>query len=147
MIDIENKVIDNLSQAFDGVAKVSGVFVESPAEFPWVYAREISNSEYQRSIDNDLHDHHASVTFRVEYYSAARVGAKQEIKALAQIGDIAMQNMKFTRTFYQPLPNLDRTIFRITMRWEAIAGEPVITTTTGTGNETVTTTTYQMYRE
>lgn len=137
MIDIENKVIDNLSQAFSGVAKVSGVFVESPAEFPWVYAREISNSEYQRSIDNDLHDHHANVTFRLEYYSAARVGAKQEIKALAQIGDIAMQNMKFRRSSFSFIPNYDRNVMRAYADYRAVVGE---------GREIDGNVVYQMYR-
>ena len=85
--------------------------------------------------------------YECNVYSDKATGKKAEARAIAKLVDTTMQNMKFTRTFYQPLPNLDRTIFRITMRWEAIAGEPVITTTTGTGNETVTTTTYQMYRE
>ena len=137
MIDIENKVIDNLSQAFDGVAKVSGVYTDSPAEFPWVYAREISNTEYQRSIDNDLHDHHASVTFRVEYYSAAKVGAKQEIKALAQIGDIAMQNMKFRRTSFAFIPNFDRNVMRAYADYRAVVGE---------GRQIGDDVVYQMYR-
>lgn len=137
MIDIENKVIDTLSQAFDGVATVSGVFVESPARFPWVYAREISNTEYQRSIDNDLHDHHASVTYRIEYYSAARVGAKQEIKAMAQIGDVTMQNMKFRRSSFSFIPNYDRSVVRAYADYRAVVGEGV-----QVGDDVV----YQMYR-
>lgn len=137
MIDIENKVIDNLTLAFDGVAKVSGVFVESPAEFPWVYAREISNVEYQQSIDNDLHDHHATITIRIEYYSAARTGAKQEIKALAQIGDTAMQNMKFRRSSFSFIPNYDRNVMRAYADYRAVVGE---------GREIDGNMVYQMYR-
>ena len=66
-------------------------------------------------------------------------GKKAEARNIANIVDAAMQGMKFTRTFMNPLPNLDRTIYRITLRWEAIAGEPI--TTDGTD------TTIQMYRE
>lgn len=137
MIDIENKVIDTLAGAFSGVAKVSGVFVESPESFPWVYAREISNTEYSRSIDNDLHDHHAVVDFRLEYFSAAKVGAKQEVKALAQIGDTAMQSMKFRRTSYSFIPNYDRNVVRAYADYRAVVGEP-----REIGSDVV----YQMYR-
>lgn len=124
MIDIENKVIDTISQAFDGVAKVSSVFVESPDEFPWVYIREITNTGYARSYDNRLCDHHAYVTFRIEYYSALDSGAKQEVKRLMQIGDVAMQSMKFRRTASNLVPNWDRTISRGCADYSAVVGEP-----------------------
>lgn len=137
MIDIENKVIDTISEAFDGVAKVSGTYVESPAEFPWVYAQEISNVGYPRSYDNALHDHHADITFRLEYYSAKTVGAKQEIKALMQIGDTVMQGMKFRRISSGIIPNWDRSITRGYADYTAIVGEPK-----EVGNDVV----YQMYR-
>ena len=137
MIDIENKVIDTISQAFDGVAKVSSVFVESPDEFPWVYVRQITNAGYSRSYDNRLRDHHARVTFRIEYYSALDAGAKQEVKALMQIGDETMQSMKFRRTSSNLIPNWDRTIARGYADYSAVVGEPV-----EVGNDTV----FQMYR-
>ena len=72
-------------------------------------------------------------------YSDKANGKKAEARAIADLVDKTMQGMKFTRTFYQPLPNLDRTIYRITLRWEAVAGEPI---TTENGN-----TIYQMYRK
>lgn len=123
MIDIENKIIDMLTTAFEGVAKVSGTYTESPSEFPWVYAREISNTGYNRSYDNDLHEHHANVTFRIEYYSAKQSGAKQEIKAMMQIGDTAMQDIKFRRTSFSFIPNWDRSITRAVADYRAVVGE------------------------
>ena len=137
MIDIENKVIDTISEAFDGVATVSGTFVESPEQLPWVYVREISNTEYARSITNDLRDHHASVTFRIEYFSAAKIGAKQEVKALAQIGDTAFQGMKFRRTSFSFIPNYDRSVVRAYADYRAVVGEPK-----QVGDDVI----YQMYR-
>lgn len=124
MIDIENKVIDTLTDAFDGVATVSGTFVESPENFPWVYAREISNTAYTRSYDEALTEHHAYCTFRIEYYSAATVGAKQEVKAMAQIGDRTMQNMKFRRISFSFIPNYDRSVVRAYADYRALVGEP-----------------------
>jgi hypothetical protein len=150
MIDIENKVINDVfsavRSAYSG-ASCYGEYVATPASFPCVTLYEADNRTYKRSQDTDLQEHQAHLMYECNVYSDKATGKKAEARAIANLVDTTMQNMKFTRTFYQPLPNLDRTIFRITMRWEAIAGEPVITTTTGTGNETVTTTTYQMYRE
>lgn len=124
MIDIENEVIDNITNAFAGIADVSSVYEESPASFPYVYARETSNDGYPRSYDNDLKDHHARVTFRLEYYSAKESGAKQEVKALMQIGDECMQGMKFRRTSSGLIPNWDRTITRGYADYSAVVGEP-----------------------
>lgn len=146
MIDIENKVINDVfsavRSAYSG-ASCYGEYVATPASFPCVTLYEADNRTYRRSQDTDLQEHQAHLMYECNVYSDKATGKKAEARAIAKLVDTTMQNMKFTRTFFQPLPNLDQTIFRITMRWEAIAGEPVITTTTG--NET--TTTYQMYRE
>ena len=135
MIDIENKVIDTVSRAFDGVAEVSSVY--SPSSFPFVYVREISNIGYARSYDNDLREHHAKVTVRIECYSELENGAKQEVKALMQIADQTMQGMKFRRTSYGLIPNWDRAITRGYADYTALVGEP-----REVGGNTV----FQMYR-
>lgn len=137
MIDIENKIIDVLSEAFDGVAKVSSTYVESPDEFPWVYARVISNRGYSKSYDNALREHDAQITCRLEYYSAKETGAKQEVKALAQIGDITMQGIKFRRSTFSMIPNWDRSITRAVSDYVGIVHEGV-----EVGNNTV----YQIFR-
>ena len=137
MIDIENKVIDTVSEAFSGVAKVSSTFTKSPDEFPWVYIRETDNSAYSWSYDNRLSEHHASVMYRIEYYSSLRGGAKQQVKQLMQIGDAAMQGMKFSRVSSGIIPNWDRAITRGYADYTAVVGEPRTV-----GNDTV----FQMYR-
>lgn len=133
MIDIENKVIDTVSSGFDGVADVSSTFVESPAKLPWVYARQLSNVAYYASYDNALREHHARVTFRLEYYAST----KQEVKAMMQIGDTVMQGMKFRRTSGGIVPNYDRNIIRGYADYAALVGEP---------REIDSNVVYQMYR-
>ena len=142
MIDIENKVLNDVFAAVRAnfsTAQCYGEYVATPAKFPCVCIYEADNRTYRTSQDTDLQEHHASVMFECNVYSDKQVGKKAEARAIAKLIDTTMQNMKFTRTFFQPLPNLDRTIFRITMRWEAIVGDPVITTTNDI--------TYSMYRE
>lgn len=124
MIDIENKVIDTITEAFSGVADVSSVFVESRSKFPWVYIRQTANDGYSWSYDNDLREHHAYVSFRLEYYSNNPTGAKQEVKDLMQIGDEAMQGMKFRRDSSGLISNIDRAVTRGYADYHAVVGEP-----------------------
>lgn len=135
MIDIENKVIDTISKAFDGVAEVSSVY--SPSGFPFVYVREMSNVGVSRSYNNDLHEHHAKVIYRVDCYSDLENGAKQEVKALMQIADQTMQSMKFRRMAYSLTPNWSRSITRGSADYTAVVGEP---------KEVDGNTVFQMYR-
>ena len=142
MIDIENKVLNTVfaevrNQFAD--AACYGEYVAVPASFPCVCLYEQSNTTYKPSRDNALQDHQSNLMYSCNVYSDKTTGKKAEARAIAKIVDDAMQSMKFTRTFFEPLPNLDRTIYRITMRYESVAGEPIIT-----DNNTIT---YQMYRK
>lgn len=146
MIDIENKVLDTVFAAVKGVytsANCYGEYVAVPAAFPCVCLYEANNSTYKRSQDTDLQEHQANLMYECNVYSDKASGKKAEARGIAKLVDATMQNMKFTRTWMQPMPNMDRTIYRITMRWEVIAGEPIISET----NNGATTTTYQMYRK
>ena len=142
MIDIENKVINDVftavRTAYTG-ASCYGEYVSVPAAFPCVTLYEADNSTYKRSQDDNSQEHQANLMYECNVYSDKATGKKTEARSIAKLVDETMQGMKFTRTFYQPIPNLDRTIFRITMRWEAVVGEPITTE----NNDT----TYSMYRE
>lgn len=144
MIDIENKVLDTVFATIRANTTYAntacyGEYVAVPASFPCVCLYEMSNTTYRRSQDTDLQEHQATLMYEANIYSDKTNAAKSTARALAKIVDTAMQGMKFTRTYFQPMPNLDRTIYRITIRWEVIAGEPI---TTDSNN-----TTYQTYRK
>lgn len=142
MIDIENKILDTVFTAVRttyATAQCYGEYVSVPAAFPCVCLYEANNTTYKKSQDTELLEHQSNLMYECNVYSDKANGKKAEARAIADLIDKTMQGMKFTRTFYQPLPNLDRTIYRITLRWEAVAGEPI---TTENGN-----TIYQMYRK
>lgn len=142
MIDIENKVLDTVFAAVRNQytnANCYGEYVAVPAGFPCVCLYEQSNTTYRRSQDTDLHEHQSNLMYSCNVYSDKANGKKAEARAIAKLVDETMQRMKFTRTFFEPLPNLDRTVYRITMRYEAVAGEPIVTE-----NNNIT---YQMYRK
>ena len=141
MIDIENKVLDtvfNAVQSAYSTASCYGEYVSVPAAFPCVTLYESDSRTYTPSNDEQLHEHQAIVTYECNVYSDLKTGKKAQAKAIADIVDRAMQSMKFARTMRSQIPNMDRTIYRVTLRYEAIVGEPI---TESDGNIT-----YQMYR-
>lgn len=141
MIDIENKVLTNVFNAVQSEypdAACYGEYVETAASFPCVTLYESDSQTYTRSLDENLHEHHAIVTYECNVYSDLAYGKKEQAKLIADIVDRIMQSMKFVRVMRSQIPNMDRTIYRVTMRYEAIVGEPITETD---GNIT-----YQLYR-
>ena len=141
MIDIENLVCDRVFRAVNTVypdAVCYSEYVEIPEAFPCVTCYEADNRTYRESDDDQLKDHQVRVMYEINVYSNKQFGKKAEAKAIADIVDEAMLSMKFSRSMRSQIPNIDRTIYRVTMRYEAIVGEPIV--------ENDGTTTLQMYR-
>lgn len=141
MIDIENYVITTIKSALAATfpsAAVYGVYIEAPSVFPCVCIVEDDNYTYTPSQDNDLVEHHANVMYSVNVYSNKKTGAKEEAKAIFDVVDLALQDMKFTRKVRSQIPNVDRTIYRVVGRYSAVVQEPQIE-----GGNTV----YQIYRK
>lgn len=145
MIDIENIVVDELntilaaaypSSQYPGLVLYAD-YVSAPASFPCVTVVCEDNYTLERTQDENLAENHAVMMFSVNVYSSKASGAKSEAKMIFQTVDEAMQNMKFTRTMCSPIPNVDRTIYRITARYEIIVAKGVTD-----GDDTV----YQTYR-
>jgi hypothetical protein len=142
MIDVENKVLNTV---FDAVragfptTSCYGEYVLVPSAFPCICIYESDSETYTYSNDEQLHEHQARVTYECNVYSDDADDKKQQAKAIADIVDRAMQSMLFVRTFRSQIPNQDRTIYRVTLRWQAVVGEPI---TESDGNIT-----YQMYRD
>ena len=142
MIDVENLVIDTISKAIGASAYsntlVVSDYTDTPSSFPCVSVIEADNYTYRRTQDNDLKEHHTNVMYEVNVFSNKTSGKKTECKKIMEIIDSTMQNMKFTRTVKQPIPNKDKTIFRIVARYEAVIADYFTD-----GNDKV----YQVYRK
>lgn len=141
MIDIEKVVFTQIANAIEENypnATVVSEHLGTVSSFPCVEIVEENNSTYVRSLDNDLTEHHANLLYSVNVYSNKVSGAKTEARNILEIVDRELQAMKFIRSFMQPIPNADRSIYRLTARYTAIVGKGI---TEGD------TTTHQMYRE
>jgi hypothetical protein len=126
VIDIENKVFSTVATALRAVfnpISVYGEYTETLATFPCVTLIEDDNTTYQRTQDDSLQEHHASLMYTANIYSNKSSGRKAEAKAIADLVDTTMQGMKFTRTMRSQTPNIDRSIYRITIRYTAVVEE------------------------
>ena len=123
MIDIDNDVYDyvekTLKAAYSNI-HVSGEYVAAPPEFPSVSIVETDNSVYERMRTLRI-ENAARVMYEVNIYSNKAANKKSEAKAIAATIDDALSAIGFTRTFRNPVPNMnDSTIYRIVCRYEAI---------------------------
>ena len=126
MIDIENivvdKVIDGLTKDFENI-KVSSEETKVPASFPAVLILEKSNTVYLDSRDENK-ENHVNIMFQADIYDNDVANKKSNCKLIASKLDSLMQGMGFTRTFCEPIANLeDATIYRISVRYTAVASK------------------------
>lgn len=129
MIDIENIVFTALSDAIHTIyptATVYGEYVEAPAAFPCVTIVEADNAVYERTRDLDGIEHYARVMYEVNVYTNDVNGKKSKAKQISNLIDAKMSEMLFTRTFRGQTPNIDRSIYRITLRYSAVVREAVL---------------------
>lgn len=126
MIDIESTVFNSVSDAF--IAEFPngsryGEATDTPATFPCMTLVEIDNYTYERSLDAEMEEHDAWVTFEANAYSNKMSGAKQECKAVMNVIDNQMMSLGFTRMFCNQTKNKSNGIYRMTARYRAVVSE------------------------
>lgn len=117
MIDIENKVYDDLYTlliAADATANIDSKRVEAPSGFPHITIVQEDSTTASSSIAR--REDAAAVMFQIDIYT---IDDKAKAKSLAAIVDGYMDSKGFKRTYFRPTPNVDRRIFRYTMRYTA----------------------------
>lgn len=126
MIDIENElftaIASALRTAFPGIY-VAGEYVAQPPKFPAVFIVEQDNFVNRRGRSSDTMENFADVMYQVDVFSNRSAGRKAETKAIMAVVDDVFAQYNFTRTFLNPVPNMnDATITRLTGRWQATIG-------------------------
>lgn len=126
MIDVENMIFtrlaDMLRSSFINIS-VYGEYVELPATFPCVTIVEADNKVLRQTRDLSGIEHYAQVMYEINVYTNDANGKKSRAKTIAGAVDDEMSELGFTRTFRGQVPNIDRTIYRITLRYEAVVRE------------------------
>lgn len=128
MIDIESAVYTRVRDGVRSVcpqATVSGIYTESPSSFPFVSFVEASNSVYNESQTLGSIENHASVMYQADIYSNETATSKSTCKWIANAIDEVMINLGFVRVTLMQTPNVDRSIYRITARYEGVVSKGV----------------------
>lgn len=123
MIDIESELFTKIATAirteYPG-AYVVGEYVNAPSQFPAVYIVEMDNTVNRAGRDTSGIENFADVMYQVDIFSNKNKGKKAECKAIAAFVDEQFASIGFTRSFLNPVPNMDDgTIYRMTGRWVA----------------------------
>lgn len=127
MIDVETDVFNAVCKAI--LAKFPNAFVVGdytpvPSAFPCVSLVEMDNATLERTQSSASREHHARVMYELNVYSNKADTKKSECRSIAAVADGAMQDLGFTRTMLNPLPNMnDASIYRITGRYQAAVSE------------------------
>lgn len=129
MIDIENKIINDITVAVRNEfgsdypnLTCLGEYVDVPSGFPCVTIVEEDNYVYRNSQDENT-ENNANVMYSVNIYTNNINGKKQLAKKIADVVDGVMSGYSFTRMTRTPIPNEDRTIYRIVMRYSAVVSK------------------------
>lgn len=126
MISIETQVIDKVIRAVQAEypkAVVEDRFTAVPSAFPYVSVYELNSAVPQRYVDNTGKELYNEVTYEAQIFTNDRV-KKSTANAIAQIVDETMRGLGFLRTFKNPIPNVDTTIYRIALRYTAVVENP-----------------------
>ena len=121
MIDIENLVytkIRNAIKAFNANISVSGTYADVPSSFPHVSIEETDNASVASTISTSDREYAANITFTANIYTNTAT-AKTDAKAIAVVVNDAFTDMGFVRSMKQEMPNIDRTIYRLILRFQA----------------------------
>ena len=128
MVDVNSLVFTTLynqiNHTFQGV-DVKDEYIDESSTFPVVTITEDSNTDYQKTMVHSWAPH-AKLMYSINIYTNSKT-KKTDARKLLNCIDNTMHGMKFIKTFCRPTPNVDRTIYRITARYEAVVEEPKIT--------------------
>lgn len=125
MIDIESAVFDRVYDAVHEAfpeARIDAGYVERSAVFPAVSVIETNNVPVRTTNTDDNSENFSRLYYEVNIYSDKQGTAKTEARSIAKVVDETMRGLKFYRTMVRQLPNQDRTIFRLYLRYEVIVG-------------------------
>lgn len=113
---IFNRVAERLRSEYPEIS-VYGEYVETPSSFPAVSLVEEDNSVVSSLMTTTNMENFVDVVYSVNIYSNKASGKKIEAKNIGDTVDEEMMKMGFTRTMRSQIPNIDRTIYRLTIRY------------------------------
>jgi len=122
VIDVENYVYSyvrsDILAAFTNV-DCSSEYTENPASFPHVCIEMSDNTTHAASMTAECREFAAEQTFTVNIFTVSQT-RKSDAKEIAAVVDKSLSELGFRRAMYLRTPNVDRNIYRLTLRYSGI---------------------------
>lgn len=119
MKDIENYVYTQVTSALGDVDS-SSVYIPVPDKYPHLYFTQLNKITHTPYISTSRVDNAEEVTFEAQVTSAKDGLAKSECKELMSIIDSVMFGMRFSLMSSNPVPEVDRTKYRLVHRYSGV---------------------------
>lgn len=127
MIDVENYVVDKVTQRIQGETPPIQVYsshVRTPSVFPCVMIYESSNTTYEATRAADGIERHAELRYTVEVCTNESTGRKENAKRISSIIDDVMQGMGFYRDSKQyTFGTNESSVFTVLTAYRGLVGE------------------------
>ena len=127
MIDCESEIFQICADAFRAAypnGYIAGEYVSQPPKFPAVSVVQMDSTVLNSGRDSSGIENFADVMYQVDVYSNLHNAKKAQAKAIAALIDAQFTRLGFTRSFLQPVQNMnDATIYRITGRYRAVVSK------------------------
>ena len=120
MIDIENELFDKIAKTLRGKYPnifISGISTLTPSSFPCVFVEQKDNPIDMDMADSGSVERVTTPMIEVNVYSNLIEGRKQEAKQIMETICDIMTELDIERTYCQPTPNIDTSIYRIVGRF------------------------------
>ena len=122
MIDVEAIIYDRISKSLKDQypdITVTGELISAPTKFPCVSIIELDNATYRKMQTIEKRDNYANLMYQIDIFSNLITGRKSECRNIAVFIDNIMQELGFTRTFLNPIPDgISTSVYRITGRYQ-----------------------------
>lgn len=123
MIDVENYIytaVRNAAKQAVPSVSVSGTYNDVPSSFPHISIEETDSFSRADFVSTSDREYAANLTYTVNIYTNTAT-AKTDAKGLAAVVNDAFSALGFVRSMKQEMPNIDRTIYRLILRFQATA--------------------------
>ena len=122
MVSVESKIFDTVSNALPSNVSAYGEYVDTPVSFPTVCIVESDNYVVKSHMDSSKCENLTKIVYTVNIYTNGST-KKADCKSLANLVDETMQSLNLVRLSLNQIPNEDRSIYRMVMRFEGYISE------------------------
>ena len=118
---VYTQVRNALMSAYENV-DISAEYVENPSVFPHVSFEMSDNITDASSMTADNREFASEQAFAVNIYTVSET-KKSDAQAIAEVIDDVMMGLGFRRALWMRTPNIDRNIYRLTLRYSGLVAD------------------------